>query len=419
MTHANLQMCKKGMVNFEYYEDPKRSCPNCGGKGMTIFYAIDNIPVHSCLLMPSRSEAVGYATGDLKLGYCSACGFIANTRFDALRHEYSTRYEETQGFSPCFNSFARSLAQRLIDQYDIHNKNVLEIGCGKGEFLMMMCELGNNWGVGIDPSYVPGRLENQKNLPVQFIQDFYSEKYADLTADVICCRHTLEHIGPTGTFLRQLRNAIGSRTDTLIFFEVPDTVRVLKEGAFWDIYYEHCSYFTSSSLTRLFQASGFDILDVSLDYDDQYILLTAKPREEKLAFKSNLEDDLTLLPEQIIEFQEAAGNSIVQWHTTIGQIISGDGKVVVWGSGSKGVAFLTTLGLYREIEYVVDINPYRQGKFIPGTGQRIVAPAFLQEYRPDAVIVMNPIYCQEIQKDLDRMELKTQLLPVTGVVHGL
>lgn len=417
MANANVQTTRKGAVNFDFYDDPKRPCPNCGGKGLTIFYSIDHIPVHSCLLMPNRPEALGYTTGDLKLGYCSACGFIANTRFDPLRHEYSTRYEETQGFSPCFNSFAQSLAQRLIDQYDIHHKEVLEIGCGKGEFLMMMCELGNNRGVGIDPSFVPGRLDNQKNLPVRFIQDFYSEKYADLTADVVCCRHTLEHIGPTGTFLRQLRNALGSRTDTLVFFEVPDTVRVLKEGAFWDIYYEHCSYFTPGSLVRLFQAAGFEVLDISLDYDDQYILLTAKPGARRKSFAFPAQDPLIALPEQIIAFQDLAAHSIAHWHTTIEKIVSHDGKVVVWGSGSKGVAFLTTLGLYHDIDYVVDINPYRQGKFIPGTGQRIVSPAFLQEYRPDAVIVMNPIYCPEIRNDLDRMNIKTQLLPVTGVVH--
>lgn len=415
MAKNNVQIKEKNKVKFDFYEEIQRSCLNCGEKGMLIFYEINHIPIHSCLLMPSRSEALNYPTGNLRLGYCPACGFIANTQFDAHRHEYSTRYEETQGFSPCFNSFARSLSQRLIDQYDIRDKNILEIGCGKGEFLMLMCELGNNRGIGIDPSYVPGRLDNQMNLPVRFIQDFYSDKYTDLTADVICCRHTLEHIAPTWSFLRQLRNAIDGRTETLIFFEVPDTVRVLKEGAFWDIYYEHCSYFTPGSLTRLFQSSGFNLLDVSLDYDDQYLLLTAKPDETKGSPIFQKKDNLDVLPRQIIEFQQIAADRIEQWHLTIEKNVSNGGKVVIWGSSSKGVAFLTTLGLYREIEYVVDINPYRQGKFIPGTGQRIVSPAFLKEYHPDVVVVMNPIYCDEIQKDLDRMEIETQLLPVTGV----
>ena len=86
--------------------------------------------------------------------------------------------------------------------------------------------------------------------------------------------------------------------------------------------------------------------------------------------------------------------------------------MVIWGSGSKGVAYLTALGDAAQIEYVVDINPHRQGKFMAGTGQEIVAPEFLKNYRPDVAIAMNAIYKPEIQKDLDRMGLATTLLAV-------
>jgi hypothetical protein len=86
---------------------------------------------------------------------------------------------------------------------------------------------------------------------------------------------------------------------------------------------------------------------------------------------------------------------------------------VIWGSGSKGVAFLTTLGLVQEIEYAVDINPYRQGKFMPGTGQQIVSPEFLKSYRPDMIIVMNPIYCREIQSELRRLHVSAEILSVS------
>jgi hypothetical protein len=89
----------------------------------------------------------------------------------------------------------------------------------------------------------------------------------------------------------------------------------------------------------------------------------------------------------------------------------GDGlSFGVWGS--KGVAFLATLNIQDEIEYAVDINPYKQGTYIAGTGQEIVAPKFLRGYRPDVVIVMNPIYCNEIQQDLDRMGVTAELVPV-------
>jgi SAM-dependent methyltransferase len=379
---------------------------------MSRFYSVEDIPVHSCLLMPTRSEALAYPRGNLCLDFCPMCGFIANTQFDSHRNEYSTRYEETQGFSSCFNAFARSLAERLIKRYGIYDKDVLEIGCGKGEFLALMCRLGHNRGIGIDPSYVPERNPGGGDLKITFIQDFYSEKYAHLAADFICCRHTLEHIAPTGRFLRSLRKAIGDRLDTLVFFEVPDTIRVLREGAFWDIYYEHCSYFSPGSLTRLFRACGFQIIDIDLDFDNQYILLTAQPGDGETQPPVKLENDLHKLPGYVREFREICANRIDQWHYTIQNIVDRKSRAVVWGSGSKGVAFLTTLGLGQEIDYVVDINPHRQGKFMPGTGQEIVAPEFLQSYQPDYVIVMNPIYCREIQNDLDRLNIKAKLLSV-------
>lgn len=387
-------------------------CPNCGQAGLSSFYEVKNVPVHSCLLMPSRKEASEYPTGDVKLGFCQACGFISNVSFDPGVHEYSQRYEETQGFSPTFNAFARSLAQRLVDKYDLHGKDILEIGCGKGEFLALMCELGKNRGIGIDPAYVPQRLSSEAAHRITFFQDFYSQKYAHLAADVIVCRHTLEHIAPTGEFLRTLRQTIGDRTETLVFFELPDTMRILKEGAFWDIYYEHCSYFTAGSLARLFRAAGFDVLDLQLDYDKQYILLTAKPAQGPTEPRLELENDLQEVTAAVDNFKTTCKQRLDLWHDSIEDFTSRKQKAVIWGSGSKGVAFLTTLGLGDQIEYVVDINPYKHGKYMPRTAQMIVPPEYLVEYRPDHVIIMNPVYVPEIERQMDELGLQAWLLPV-------
>ncbi|MGD1949697.1 MAG: hypothetical protein ACFB14_08635 [Leptolyngbyaceae cyanobacterium] len=64
------------------------------------------------------------------------------------------------------------------------------------------------------------------------------------------------------------------------------------------------------------------------------------------------------------------------------------------------------------MQYVIDINPHRQGKFIPGVGKKIMAPDFLKSYQPDCVIVMNPIYLNEIQHSLDSMGVITQVISV-------
>lgn len=375
------------------------------------FYGVRDIPVHSCLLMATKEQARKYPRGNLQLAHCRACGFIFNTLFSPAVHEYSGAYEETQGFSPCFNSFAGSLAQRVIEKYDIHNKKILEIGCGKGEFLAMMCRLGGNKGIGIDPAYVAVRNPDP-SLDIEFIQDFYGPAYSHINADVICCRHTLEHIQPVGQFMRSIRETIGDKMNTLVFFELPDVLRVLKEGAFWDIYYEHCSYFTAGSLARLFRATGFRIDDLYLDFDGQYIIITAYPCAGPSSPQFKIEDDLSAIAEVVETFERICSERMQQWLKAIDQTVGSGKKAVIWGSGSKGVAFLTSLGLDRDIEYVVDINPYRHGKYMPGTGHAIVSPESLIGYRPDKIIVMNPIYCKEIAKKVAAMGLKAEIVGV-------
>jgi hypothetical protein len=385
-------------------------CYNCGVQQMSIFYEVESIPVHSCLLMPSHTEAVSYPKRDLRLGFCQACGFIQNTVFDPAVHEYSTKYEETQAFSPRFNRFAEDLVRRLIERYDLRGKDVLEIGCGKGEFLVQLCEMGENRGIGIDPGYIPERTTSTAAAWIRFIQDFYSEKYAYLTADFVCCRHTLEHIQPTRQFVQMVRNAIGDRRETIVFFEVPDVARILKEQVFMDIYYEHCSYFSLGSLARLFRSCGFEVLDLAKDFDDQYLLIEARPSSGPAEQFFPCEDDLEELAHDVKLFEESYARHLEQWQNKLQQIAERGQRAVLWGAGSKAVAFCTTLGVNGEIEYLIDVNPHKHNKFLPGTGHKVVSPQFLKEYRPDVVIAMNPIYCDEIRGDLTQMGITAELI---------
>ena len=387
-------------------------CPSCHQGRMQAFYEVRNIPVHSVLLMPTRERALNYPRRDLQLGFCRCCGFISNILFDPTVHEYSGSCEETQGFSPTFNAFARNLARRWVDQYHLQGKTVLEIGCGKGEFLALLVELGAGKGVGIDPAYVPGRLQTPAASRLEFVQDLYSEKYARLRGDVICCRHTLEHIGPTENFMSMIRRTIGDRHETLLLFELPDVLRVLKEAAFWDIYYEHCSYFTSGSLARLFRRAGFELVELKVEYDGQYIVIAGKPSASPAAESFPGEDDLEELSAEVARFPARFEEVKKRWLSTIHGLRGEGKKLVVWGGGSKAVSFLTTLGLDDQIGYVVDINPHKHGKFIPGTGHLVVGPSILKEYRPNSVILMNPIYEEEVRNELAQMGLAPAILPV-------
>ncbi|RJQ14297.1 MAG: methyltransferase domain-containing protein [Nitrospiraceae bacterium] len=385
-------------------------CNSCGAGGMEIFHEQRNVPVHSVLLMPLREEAVNYPKGDIALGFCRDCGFISNVMFDPRKHEYSSRYEETQGFSSTFTAFHRKLAGHLIDRYNLRGKYVVEIGCGKGEFLNLLCELGGNRGVGFDPAYVSDRDHGGTNGRTTFINDFYSEKYSGYKGDFIVCKMTLEHIHETSDFINTVRRSAGEDPATVVFFQVPDVTRVLHDCAFEDIYYEHCSYFSPGSLARLFRKCGFDVVDLYKDYDDQYLMIEARPHSGNADNMLLSENDMEILKRGVAHFAGKHLQKTVTWNRTLDEFRRNGRKVVLWGSGSKGVAFLTSLGVTDAVEYVVDINPYRQGFYMAGTGQEIVAPEFLKEYRPDSVIVMNSIYRDEISRMLQGMGLTANLI---------
>jgi len=398
--------------HLAHFRPLEHKCPSCGSGEVQVFYEVRDVPVHSCLMMPTEAEAANFPKGDVVLGLCGSCGFITNVEYDANHAEYSPIYEDQQSFSPTFNSFAHRLAQRMIDKYELTGKHIVEIGCSKGDFLLMMCEMSQGSGVGIDPSAIVGRVESEAVSRVTFIRDYYSEHHANQVGEFICCRHTLEHISNTQEFVQTIRNSIGDRTDTIVFFEIPDMGRVLREAAFEDIYYEHCSYFTPGTLARLFKRCGFEVIDLYLDYGDQYLMIETRPVQEISTQIHKAEESVAAVAKEVENFAIEIESKIRYWKTHLEALRQAEKRVAVWGSGSKCVAFLTTLGLEQSVGCIVDINPHRQGRFIPGIAQKIQAPEFLKSYQPDEVIVMNAIYCDEIQAMLEEMGVQTTIVSI-------
>jgi hypothetical protein len=387
-------------------------CPACGAARLEPFYEVKNVPTASCLLMETRAAATGYQRGDIQLAFCRGCGFVCNAAFDPGLIRYTSSYEETQGFSATFNAFHRDLAQNLMDRHRLGGKTVMEIGCGKGEFLTMLCEMGAKRGIGFDPGYRPERNTSEAAKRIDFIVDFYSKRYASRTADFICCKMTLEHIPNVAEFLRIISDSVAGQEDTIVFFQVPEAMLILDQLGFWDVYYEHCSYFTAGSLARLFEGCGFDVLDVWTGYDEQYLMIEARPKRPAAAGQTGGAADIAELARKVERFRDSCRTNIAEWRRRLQAFKAAGQRTVLWGSGSKGVSFLTTIGVTDEIAGAVDINPYRQGKFMPGSGHEILAPAALRSLKPDNVIIMNPIYRKEIGEQLASMSLHPNIMTV-------
>ena len=332
------------------------------------------------------------------VAHCEACDFVFNAAFDPTLLRYGAGYEPTQAYSDTFNRFHRDLAERLVARHDLRHKDIIEIGCGQGEFLTLLCQLGSNRGHGFDPACDPGQRRG-----ASFVADLYSEAYADLPADFLCCKMTLEHIHEPGRFVEMVRRCLGDGRDTTVFFMVPNAARILSELAYWDIYYEHCSYFGLRSLGHLFRRSGFQVIDAHTEYAGQYLVIEARPGDGAVPAGEPLAVDF---------FARNAPARIDAARQAIGEMHEAGRRMVLWGGGSKAVAFLSIFGMGDEIAEVVDVNPRKHGTWLPGTGHPVVGPEALRRRPPNVVMVMNPVYMEEIRRALGDMGMAPDLVPV-------
>lgn len=390
------------------------ACPVCQTAAPKTFLDLKNLPIYCNLLWADQAEARDCPKGNIRLVFCEHCGAITNADFDPSLLGYSQDYENSLHYSGRFQTYAKELAERLVEQHQLRGKKIVEIGCGKGDFLVSLCQLGNNTGIGFDNSYVKRPEHVALGSQVTFVQDFYSEKYAEYQGDLVCCRQVLEHIQQPADMLEPVRKTIGDSEDTAVFFEVPNALYTFDNMMIWDIIYEHCTYFTPVSLAYTFAAAGYRTQRVREEFGGQFISIEAYPAKGLDATVDKVA--VSRLAETIASFGTRFETQMAQWQSTLAGMFTEGKKVVIWGSGSKGVTFLNLLQLQDDIEFAVDINPRKQGKFIPGTGQEIVAPEKMAAYRPDIVIVMNPLYLEEIRDSLLAMGLSPQILSTESLV---
>lgn len=364
------------------------------------------MPVHIGILWPDKSSAENAPVGDITLNGCKKCGHIFNSSFIKELMEYDLPYDNSLFFSGVFREYAHQLSTQLIKKYSLSLKNIVEIGSGLGDFLKLICEQGNNKGWGFDPSYLPDFSPDPVANQLTFFKGYYQKKLINEKIDFLYSRHTLEHLPNPRELIQQLKKDFDQERDVIFYFEVPNADFMLRETKIWDLIYEHCQYFTASSLRYLFEENGFEILDLYETFDNQYLGIECRISDEKTKIypKNTIQDD------QIIQFSENATNLIWKWRNILSAMLKDNSKSVVWGAGAKGVSFLNILKMPESnIVGVVDINPRKQGKFIPLTGQQIFLPEELKVNQPEQIIVVNSIYLDEIKNIIKQFGLPNDI----------
>ncbi len=375
------------------------------------FLEIPQVPVHCNVLYDNRQDALAVQRGDIHLTYDPSNGMVANAAFDPSLLTYTEDYENSLHFSPKFQSYAEDLAQRLLGKYGRSGKDIIEIGCGKGDFLGLLTSDGKNNCLGFDASY-QAEVNPTDEIPgLNIISDFYSAQSFPQQADLLCSRHVLEHIPQPVGFLQDVGQALKSHQDAAIFFEVPNGLWTLKDLGIWDIIYEHCIYFTAPALLHVFQQAGFQARSIYTTFGDQFLCIEAG-RKGDLDEPGSSMLDMTSIQKYVDDFGEHFNAKVSHWNQCLAELFAQDKKVVIWGTGSKGVTFLNTVAGGANIQAAIDINVRKSGKFVPGTGQQVQAPTWLAENPVDVVLVMNPIYEGEIQSQLQQLGSKARTLTV-------
>jgi len=387
------------------------TCSVCGSSEIEEFFAVEGIPVLSCALWPTRQRAEQCVRGNIRLGFCSSCGFIENLIFDSELTDYSELYENALHFSKVYQEYAKVEAERMVERLDLHDKDVIEIGCGDGKFLSLLCAIGGNRARGFDPSYHPDKVIADWHESVTIVPEYYGEKHKNLVADMVASRHVLEHIPKPLDFMQSVRATIGDNLNTHVCFEVPNALFLIQDLSIWDIIYEHCSYFTEPALRKVFERAGFEVNEIRSTFDNQCLAIEAKP--ETLVIKpTENQMELERLLGLVTSFSQAANKRLATCRAQLEGFVEKGKQVALWGTGARAVIYLNMVNVPGAIGCAVDINPRKHGAFLPGTGQEIVAPEQLIEFAPDTVLIMNPIYQKEIAESLEALGIKAELVVV-------
>lgn len=334
---------------------------------------IDDLPIFQNKILSTFEEAVNFPKADLVLVQDLNTGFVYNSSFDSAFLVYDSTYQNEQAVSPKFREHLQVVGNLIMNNFKGYT--LIEIGCGKGYFVELLEKLGFDI-YGLDPAYEGSNHRIEKANFIGGNRFCY---------DGVILRHVLEHIQNPLEFLTNLRDSNGG--DGKIYIEVPCMDWILLHRAFYDIFYEHVNYFRISDFEKIFKK----IHQIGHLFDGQYIFVVADLSSIQIPIA--VESDY-------IDFPTDFCDSIIHYAKIIKDVRSENLPSAIWGASSKGVIFaLMMMRAGAEVDFVIDINPEKQGKYIASSGLKVQSPEeVLTRLTPGApIFVMNSFYLEEIK----------------------
>lgn len=380
-------------------------CPVCNSTNVNCFLEQSNVPVHQNYIFKEKESANNVKKGDLTLCLCEECNFIFNAKFDIALLEYEELYDNTQDKSQIFINYLGEEIDFLINTLGVYEKRIIEVGCGKGNFLKRLVLESNSTGIGFDPSYVGETIQLDGKL--KFIKNLYNKNCVNMPADVVICRHVIEHIPNPIELLLNIKEALKNSLNAIVFFETPLVDWILGNKIFYDFFYEHCSYFNDASIKEALNIAGFKVDAIYHKFNGQYMWIVASIGNERVT--NNLVQIEKIKP-LTVNYTYDMKNILSLWNDKV-QEIAKIGKVAIWGAAAKGTTFLNIIDPeVKYIDSVIDINVNKQGCFIAGTGHEIIDFKEITKRNIKYLIVMNSNYINEIKGLLRKEEINNIII---------
>jgi 2-polyprenyl-3-methyl-5-hydroxy-6-metoxy-1,4-benzoquinol methylase len=387
------------------------ACPVCTASGAHHFFSQKGVPIQCGRLASNREEALRAPTGDIELCHCRTCSHVWNASFDPAKIGFDPEYDLSLYHSQRYRDYVAGAIERLKTRYHLEGKTAVDIGCGKGDFMRMLIAQGFSHAIGFDPTFIDSHLSAADHQHITVHKRFFGPNERTLRPDLVTCRSALQYVANPREFLSSVRTALEGAHDTVVCFEVLNGAEAFRERIVWYVTYEAGCFFSAASLARLFRECGFQVLDVLPALGDAYWEIEARPARDPIPSAEESAEQIGQVARDIEGFAEEYASQVARWSERFEQFAAAGTRVVLWGAGMRAISLLTSVPAASAcIEHAVDVNTRRQGRFLPRSGQQVIAPEELPAMHPDLVIATHPHYADEIRGQMRALGLDCDFL---------
>jgi SAM-dependent methyltransferase len=388
-------------------------CRICGANLEEPFLSLGKSPVaNSLLTREDLHKMEPYFPLDLYV--CQICWLVQLEEFEAPEKIFSSDYPYFSSYSESWLKHCKNYAEMMVERFGFDkNSFVVEVGSNDG-YLLQYFKEHNIPVLGVEPAENVARAAIEKGIPtdITFFNTSYAKKLREKgkLADLIIGNNVLAHNPNLHDFVEAMKIAL--KPNGIITMEFPHLMKLIQENQFDTIYHEHFSYFSFYAVKKLFSLHELEIFDVeeipthggSLRIYAKHkganskLLATTKRVEELL----EKEKDFGLFDLQTYyNFRKKVEETKRAFLLFLIQAKNEGKKIVGYGAPAKASTLLNYCGVRTDfIDYTVDRNPHKQGKFIPGVHIPIKHPDKIKEDRPDYVIIFPWNIKDEIMEQL-------------------